>query len=123
MSPLPPDDPLDQTGSWRRRYEDTHPPQHRIEIPFSAIVAITLYLIGNLVTSIWWAATIQSNQQHQQVQITINQQQQQQEMIKLWQKVETHDLQLARMDTMIRQAVREALVDAGYKLPRNNSND
>jgi hypothetical protein len=54
-----------------------------------------LYLIAQLVGGVWWAATLQSDVRYLQ-----------QENAKLWQKVETHDLQLARMDAVVRAACR-----------------
>lgn len=59
-------DDLDDTRSFRRRYEDQPPPQApKVQVPFSVIVTITIYLIGQLVAGIWWAATLQSNLQHE----------------------------------------------------------
>jgi hypothetical protein len=71
-----------------------------------------VYLIAQLIGSIWWAATMQSDVRYHR-----------QENLKLWQKVETHDLQLSRMDSMIRVAVKEAMADADYIRLRKNKEE
>lgn len=104
MSPV---DDLDDTRSiQRRRWEDQYspPPSHKVQVPLSVIVTLSIYLVGQLVGGIWWAATLQSDVKYQQ-----------QDSMKLWQKVETHDLQLARMEVLIRTSVKEALADAGIE--------
>ena len=96
---------LDQTGSYRRRSEDYPPPPdpgafrasgHGINFP----TAIFLYLIAQLVGSIWWAATIQAKSSFLEA-----------ENAKLWQKIETHDLLLNRQESVIRAQVREFVGD------------
>jgi len=58
------DNDLDDTRSgYRRRREDNQPP--RIEVPLGIVVTVTLYLLGQLITSVWWAATQQNNLQHE----------------------------------------------------------
>jgi hypothetical protein len=101
-------DELESTGAfYRRRYDDispSAPPPRRVEIPFGVIVTLVLYLIGQLVGSVWWAATLQSDVRYAQ-----------REDAKIWQKVETHDLQLGKLDTIVRNAVKEAMSDAGIR--------
>lgn len=60
-------DDLEDTRSFRRRYEEppSAPPTPRIQVPLGVIVTIVIYLIGQLATSVWWAATLQSNLQHE----------------------------------------------------------
>jgi len=67
------------------------------------LLPLVLYLVGQLVGSVWWAATMQSDVRYLQ-----------QENLKLWQKVETHDLQLGRLDETVRKAVKEAMNDSNY---------
>lgn len=104
-SPLFLNESLDQTGGmYRRRDEAPDPGTFRasgsgVNFP----TAILLYLVAQLIGGIWWAATMQARQDY----LTA-------ENVKLWQKVETHDLQLAKMDSLIRAAVKEAMQDADY---------
>lgn len=56
---------LEDTWSYRRRLEDQTPPSPKVQVPFGVIVTITLYLVGQLVGGVWWAATLQSNLQHE----------------------------------------------------------
>jgi len=61
---------LDDTRSgYRRRYDDDPPlpsfSSPRIQIPLPLVVTIIIYLIGQLIGGIWWAATQQSNLQHE----------------------------------------------------------
>ena len=67
------------------------------------LVPLCMYLIGHLVGSIWWAATMQSNVTYLQ-----------QDSLRSWQKIETHDLQLGKLDSIVRAAVKEAMHDANY---------
>jgi hypothetical protein len=104
---------LDQTGSYRRRSEDYPPPDpgafrasgHGINFP----TAIFLYLIAQLVGSIWWAATIQAKSSFLEA-----------ENAKLWQKIELHDLQLNRQESVIRAQVREFV---GDEMDKNRNRD
>lgn len=67
------------------------------------LVGLVIYLVGQLVGSVWWAATMQSDVRYLQ-----------QENLKLWQKVETHDLQLGQQKEQVRNAVKEAMADSSY---------
>lgn len=97
---------LDETGTaaFRRQLpaEDTSGMRvdgSRVNLP----QWLFIYLIAQLIGSIWWAATLQSDVRYLQ-----------QDNVKVWQKVETHDLQLGKLDEIVRRAVREAMDDAGY---------
>lgn len=67
------------------------------------ILPLTIYLVGQLVGGVWWAAMMQSDVRYLQRQ---NEQ--------LWQKVEVHDLQLGKLDELVRRAVKEAMQDSDY---------
>jgi hypothetical protein len=56
---------LDDTRSMRRRYDDSSPPSPKIQVPFGVILSVAIYLIGQLVGGVWWAATLQSTLQHE----------------------------------------------------------
>lgn len=63
---------LDDTWSrynHQRRYDDNNPPplppSPRIQVPLALVVTIVIYLVGQLIGGIWWAATQQSNLQHE----------------------------------------------------------
>lgn len=59
---------LDDTWSrynQQRRYDDSPPPSPKIQVPFSVIVTVTIYLVGQLVAGVWWAANQESNLQHE----------------------------------------------------------
>jgi hypothetical protein len=97
---------LDDTRSnYRRRYDDSSqgPPQApKIQIPLALVVTIVIYLLGQLIGSIWWAATQQSDLQHEIVD-------RQKEEARLWQSIETYRLEnnqlrveVARNNTQIR---------------------
>lgn len=58
-------DDLDDTRSFGRRYDDHPPFAPKVQVPFGVVVTITIYLIGQLVAGVWWAATLQSNLQHE----------------------------------------------------------
>jgi hypothetical protein len=95
------DDPLDSTLH-RRLDEIADAVTKKPSLP-PWLLPLVLYLIGQLVGSIWWAATMQSDVRYLQ-----------QENLKLWQKVETHDLELAQLDKIVHAAVRDAMQDADY---------
>lgn len=67
------------------------------------LIPLMMWMVLQLVGSIWWAATKDSDIRYLQ-----------NENLKLWQKVETHDLMLGRMEKMIRDAVKEEMADANY---------
>ena len=59
-------DDLDDTRPvMRRRYEDSHPPPHKIQVPFPVIVTLCIYLVTQLIAGVWWAATMQAQQNHE----------------------------------------------------------
>lgn len=75
---------------------------------------LTLYLIAQLITSIWWAATLQSDVRYLQMRNT-----------ELWQKLEAvqliqgqYDKNLVKydsgLDERVRRSVRETMDDFGY---------
>jgi hypothetical protein len=94
---------LDESRSgYRRRYDDSPPPAPRIQVPLSLVVTVVIYFIGQLIGSIWWAATLQSNLQHEIADRA-------KEESRLWQTVETYRLEnnqlrveVARNNTQIR---------------------
>lgn len=72
------------------------------------VLPLVMYLVGQLVGGVWWAAMMQSDVRYIQ-----------RENVKLWQKVETHDLQMGRLDTIVRNAVKEAMQDSDYvRIPK-----
>lgn len=57
---------LDDTrSSFRRRYDDSPPPAPKVQVPFGVVITIAIYLVGQLIGGVWWAATQQSNLQHE----------------------------------------------------------
>lgn len=59
---------LDDTRPlFRRRYDDSPPapPAPKIQVPFAVVISVTIYLVGQLVTGIWWGATLQSDLRHE----------------------------------------------------------
>lgn len=74
---------LDDTRSFRRRYDDIPPSSPRVQVPFGVIITIVIYLIGQLVGGVWWAATLQSNLQHEIADRS-------KEEIKLWTEINTY---------------------------------
>lgn len=78
-----------------------------INVPASAVVGFVMYLIAQTAGGIWWAATVQSRNEY-----LIDQN------VKLWQKIETQDLQInhleSGLDERIRGKVRETMSDWGY---------
>jgi len=102
---------LDGTGSfYRRRANDQDDDSSflrrtnsggGINLPSGLIVGFVLYLVAQTAGGIWWAATMQAKVDYYQ-----------QDNIKLWQKVETHELQLGKMNDIIRQAVRESMQES-----------
>lgn len=105
MSPINNED-LDDTRSMRRRWDDTQPPPPRPgpHISYAAIaVTVALFMIGHLVTSIWWAATQDANMKFMQL-----------DYVKLWdlyqdQKKEIDSMQrkISEMEYEIRQRGKE----------------
>lgn len=75
---------LDDTRSFRRRYDDL-PPQTgpKFQIPASAVLTLMLYLIGQLIAGVWWGATQQANLQHEIVDRA-------KEENKLWDQINTY---------------------------------
>lgn len=86
-------------GSSEGNDDALHVTGSRIQLPQWLLV----YLLGQLVGGVWWAATLQSDVRHLERDNT-----------KLWQKVETHDLQLGLLDKTVRTAVKEAMQDTDY---------
>jgi PAS domain-containing protein len=83
---------LDDTWSRynrQRRYEDNNGPsqQPKVQVPLGVIVTIMIYLVGQLVGGVWWAATLQSNLQHE---ITDRQK----EESRLWDNIQTYRLEV-----------------------------
>lgn len=106
---------LEETGTGFRRQiptEDTSGMRvdgNRVNLP----QWLFIYLIAQLIGSIWWAATLQSDVRYLQ-----------QDNAKAWQKIETHGLQLDHMDETVRKAVREAMEDSGYvRIDRNRKSE
>ena len=68
---------------------------------------LVLYLLGQLIGGIWWAATLQADVRYLQG-----------ENVKLWNKMEVLELRQGRVengfDEKVRQKVRETMDDAGY---------
>ncbi len=100
-------DDLDDTRSYRRRYDDGPPQAPRIQVPLSLVVTIIIYLIGQLISSVWWAANQQSNLQHEISD-------RQKEESRLWQNIETYRLEnnqlrveIARNNIQIRNIKEE----------------
>lgn len=92
---------LDDTRSFRRRYDDPGPQSSpKVQVPFGVIVTITIYLVGQLVAGVWWAATLQSNLQHEIADRS-------KEESRLWQTVETYRLQV--------EALRVEMARSGVK--------
>jgi hypothetical protein len=63
-----PRESMDDTWSRYRRFDDqpsNQPSQPKVQVPFGVLVTILIYLIGQLVGGVWWAATLQSNLQHE----------------------------------------------------------
>lgn len=97
------DTDLDDTRSFRgRRYDDQQPQPSapKFQIPAGAVLTLVIYLIGQLIAGIWWAATLQTNQQHEIVDRA-------KEEGRLWQTVETYRLQV--------EALRREMARAGIK--------
>jgi hypothetical protein len=81
-------DSLDDTSVRRRRSDDADPAAFRatgtgINFP----TGLLLFLLGQLVGGIWWAATLQSDMNHEI-------QDRAKEEARLWQTVETYRLQV-----------------------------
>lgn len=74
---------LEDTRSFRRRYEDQQPPSPKFQIPAGAVLTLVIYLIGQLIGGVWWAATQQSNLQHEIVDRA-------KEESKLWDQINTY---------------------------------
>jgi len=93
---------LDDTRSYRRRYDDApqSQPAPQVQVPLGVIVTIMIYLVGQLVGGVWWAATLQSNLQHEIADRT-------KEEGRLWQTVETYRLQV--------EALRVEIARSGLK--------
>jgi hypothetical protein len=85
---------LDDTRSFRnRRYDDGPPLAPKVQVPFGVIVTILIYLIGQLVGGVWWAATLQSNLQHEMADRI-------KEEGRLWESIQTYrvEVQALRID-------------------------
>jgi len=101
-------DDLDGTASFRRRRDDVEdvPRATKSNVP-PWLLPLIIYLVGQLVGSIWWAATMQSDVKYLQA-----------ENLKLWQKIEALDLGREKLDSnldeRIRGKVRETMDDWGY---------
>lgn len=83
----------DDTAAYpRRRWEDSGPPPPapRIQVPLGLVVTIVIYLLGQLIGSIWWAATLQSNQNHEIADRA-------KEEARLWQEVGTCRLEVQQL--------------------------
>lgn len=83
---------LEDTRSFRRRYEESAPPPSapRIQVPLGVIVTVVLYLVGQLVGGVWWAATLQSNLQHEIMDRA-------KEEDRLWQSIQTYRLEIQQL--------------------------
>lgn len=97
---------LDDTRSFRRRYDDQLPIAPKVQVPFAVIVTIMIYLIGQLVGGVWWAATLQSNLQHEIADRS-------KEEKRLWDDIQTYRaevnalrIEIARVQTNVRQIQR-----------------
>jgi len=111
---------LDGTGSfYRRRADDMERERPMstsggIRIPPGLIVGMVMYLIGNTVGGIWWAATTQAKIDN----LTADN-------IKLWQKIETQELLQNRLennlDERIRGKIRETANDWGLFISRKGN--
>lgn len=97
------DDSMDDTSVMRRQVAEIAANVSKKPSVPPWLLPLVIYLVGQLVGSVWWAATMQSDVRYLQT-----------ENIKLWQKVETHDLQIAQLDKIVRSAVKEAMSDANY---------
>lgn len=79
---------LDDTRSYRRRYEDLPPSSSpKVQIPAGAVLTLVIYLIGQLIGGVWWAATQQSNLQHEIVDRA-------KEETKLWNEINTYRVEV-----------------------------
>lgn len=106
MSPSPGSGSLDDTVV--RRLDDIAASLHKKPGLPPWVLPLAIYLVGQLVGGVWWAAMMQSDVRYLQ-----------QENAKLWQKVETHDLIMGRLDSTVRNAVKEAMQDADYvRIPK-----
>lgn len=82
---------LDDTWSYRRRMEDQPPPPSpKVQVPFGVIVTITIYLVGQLVGGVWWAATLQSNLHHEMADRA-------KEEHRLWESIQTYRLEVQQL--------------------------
>lgn len=91
------DTDLEDTWTYRRRLEDQPPPSPKVQVPFGVIVTITIYLVGQLVGGVWWAATLQSNLQHEIVDRA-------KEEERLWQSIQTYRLEVQQLRVEIARA-------------------
>lgn len=120
LHPMAPAEDMDGTGSfYRRRDEDRLRERDRdsssggggIRIPPSFIVGLVMYLIGNTVGGIWWAATTQAKIDNLAADNT-----------KLWQKIEAQEMIQNRLennlDERIRGKIRETANDWGLFVSR-----
>lgn len=56
---------LDDTRSFGRRYDDQSPFVPKIQVPFGVVVTLVIFTITQLVTGVWWGATLSANLQHE----------------------------------------------------------
>lgn len=84
----------DATGSLRRRrYDDEGPPLQpypKVQVPFGVVVSLMIYLVGQLIGGVWWAATLQSDVNHEIADRL-------KEEARLWQSVETYRLEVHQL--------------------------
>ena len=80
------------------------------------LVPLVMYLIGHLVGSVWWAATMQSRLAYSE-----------QRNVELWQLNESNRLKIdnlkSELDEKIRGKVRETMDDFGYLRVRPGSRE
>lgn len=106
-------DMLDDSRIFRRRSSEdmsegrTGSGGGGVNIPASAIVGLLMYLLVSAAGGIWWAATMQTKQENQAQTIS-----------QLWQKVETQEILINKLenglDERVRNKAREVLTDWGY---------
>ena len=90
---------LDDTRSFRRRYDDNIPPAPKIQVPFGVIVTVVIFTITQLVGGVWWGATLSANLQHEIADRA-------KEEGKLWDQVNTYRSEVNALRIEIARATR-----------------
>lgn len=93
---------LEDTRSFRRRYEDQPQPQAaKFQIPAGAVLTLVIYLIGQLIGGVWWAATQQSNLAHEIVDRA-------KEESKLWDQINTYRAEVNALRVEVARVTRSS---------------